>query len=71
MKTPEVIISDTSKGTRYAMAISTELKAMENRQPASDNKTICILICRIVFRWSSWHKINTDHTRLPHSSLIW
>lgn len=34
MKTPDVIISETSKGTKYAIATGTELNAIENRQPA-------------------------------------
>lgn len=33
IKTPDVIIRETSNGTRYAIAKSTELKAIEKKQP--------------------------------------
>lgn len=33
IKTPEVIIRATSNGTKYAMAISTDLKAIEKKHP--------------------------------------
>lgn len=34
MNTPDVIMSETSNGTRYAIAKSTDLKAMEKKYPA-------------------------------------
>lgn len=33
IKTPDVIIRDTSNGTKYAIATSTELKAIEKKHP--------------------------------------
>lgn len=33
INTPDVIISETSNGTRYAIATSTELNAIEKKHP--------------------------------------
>lgn len=37
MKTPDVIIRTASNGTRYAIAIGTDLKAVEKKQPKFEN----------------------------------
>lgn len=60
IKTPEVIINDTSNGTRYAIAISTELKAIEKRQP--ENRFIaywdwCCFVMVGIFSWYKPHAV--------------
>lgn len=37
IKNPDVIISETSNGTKYAIAMSTELHAIENKKPKEPN----------------------------------
>lgn len=43
INTPEVIIRATSNGTKYAMAISTDLKAIEKKHPKKVNESLLIL----------------------------
>lgn len=43
IKTPDVIIRETSNGTRYAIATSTELNAIEKRHPIINKKIYSIL----------------------------
>lgn len=43
INTPEVIIRATSNGTKYAMAISTDLKAIEKKHPKKFSKNLFIL----------------------------
>lgn len=44
INTPDVIISETSNGTRYAIATSTELNAIEKKHP----QAVAIFITKIV-----------------------
>lgn len=44
IKNPEVIMRETSNGTRKPMAISTELNAIENKHP----QAVAIFITHIV-----------------------
>lgn len=37
MNTPDVIMSETSNGTKYAMAKSTDLKAIEKKYPEKNS----------------------------------
>ena len=52
MKTPEVIIRATSNGTRNPIAMSTELNAIENKQPENGQNWADLII-------SSFHSHKT------------
>lgn len=59
MNTPDVIMRDTSNGTRYAMAKSTDLKAIEKKYPEK------MIQCKITMIHLISRKVYFFH--IPHA----
>lgn len=54
IKTPEVIIKETSNGTKHAMATSTDLNAIEKKHPETVTRMKNDFIRRINFKDRNW-----------------